>query len=60
MKYVFSSNDKIGEIVVKLPKASEVFKAFEIDFCCGGNRPLIEAINENGLNEEVVLSKVYN
>jgi len=60
MKYIFSSNDKIGDIVVKLPKASEVFKAFQIDFCCGGNRPLIEAINENGLNEEVVLSKLQD
>lgn len=58
MKYMFSGNDKIGDIVVKLPKASEVFKTFKIDFCCGGNRPLIEAINENGLNEEEILAKL--
>lgn len=58
MKYVFSSNDKIGDIVVRLPKASEIFKEFQIDFCCGGHRPLIEAIKENGLEEEAVLAKL--
>lgn len=58
MQYIFSSNDKIGDIVVKLPKASEIFKTFQIDFCCGGNRPLIEAINENHLNEKEVLSEL--
>lgn len=58
MEYVFSSNDKIGDIVARMPKASEVFKVFKIDFCCGGHRPLMEAINEGGLNEEEVLSKL--
>ena len=58
MKYIFSGNDKIGDIVVRLPKASEVFKTLQIDFCCGGNRPLIEAIKEQGLDENTVLSKL--
>lgn len=58
MKYIFSGNDKIGDIVVKLPKASEVFKTFQIDFCCGGNRALIEVIKEQGLEENDVLSRL--
>lgn len=58
MKYVFSINDKIGDIVVKLPKAGDVFKEFQIDFCCGGGRTLSEAIDEKRLNEEDVLRKL--
>ncbi len=58
MKYVFLINDKIGDIVVKLPKAGEIFKEFKIDFCCGGGRPLSEAIKEQGLNEEEILLKL--
>lgn len=58
MKYVFSINDKIGDIVVKLPKAGEIFKEFKIDFCCGGGRTLAEAIKEQGLSEEEILLKL--
>lgn len=58
MKYVFSSKEKLGDIVVKMPKAVEVFKAYEIDFCCGGSRSLIEAIKEHNLKEEEVLEKL--
>lgn len=38
MKY-FSSVEKIGDMVARFPKASDVFKRYNIDFCCGGNRP---------------------
>lgn len=54
----FSSTQSLGEIVVILPKASEVFKHYKIDYCCGGNRPLIEAIKEQKLNEDEVLKKL--
>ncbi len=45
MKYQ-DKNASIGEVVVELPKATEVFKKFGIDFCCGGHRKLDAVIEE--------------
>ena len=54
----FNSNQKIGEIVTKFPNAADIFKEYKIDFCCGGDRPLITAINEQGVNEVEILEKI--
>jgi iron-sulfur cluster repair di-iron protein len=54
----FNSNQKIGEIVTKFPNAADIFKEYKIDFCCGGDRPLITAINEQGVNESEILEKI--
>jgi regulator of cell morphogenesis and NO signaling len=54
----FKSNQSVGEIVSIMPMASEIFKQYRIDFCCGGNRPLIDAIRENNLDEDEVLKKL--
>jgi regulator of cell morphogenesis and NO signaling len=54
----FNSNQKIGEIVTKFPSAADIFKEYKIDFCCGGDRPLITAINEQGVNEAEILNKI--
>jgi regulator of cell morphogenesis and NO signaling len=54
----FNTTQTIGDIVSAMPKASEVFKKFNIDFCCGGHRPLADAIKEQGLNETDVLKKL--
>ncbi|MGO4890037.1 iron-sulfur cluster repair di-iron protein [Anaerobacillus sp. MEB173] len=55
---VFFSTSKVSDIVTKLPKASDILKSYRIDFCCGGNRALSEAIEERKLNEEEVLAKL--
>ncbi|NLP33798.1 MAG: iron-sulfur cluster repair di-iron protein [Clostridiales bacterium] len=54
----FNSQQNIGDIVAEFPKAGEVFKEYKIDFCCGGNRPLSDAIEKQNLNETEVLDKV--
>ncbi|OPX89204.1 MAG: Iron-sulfur cluster repair protein YtfE [Pelotomaculum sp. PtaB.Bin104] len=56
----FNSSQKIGMIVTEFPKAADVFKEYKIDFCCGGDRPLITAIIEQGLNETEILDRVNN
>jgi regulator of cell morphogenesis and NO signaling len=56
----FNTNQKIGEIVTQFPNAAEVFKAYRIDFCCGGDRLLIDALREHNLDEHEVLSKINN
>ncbi|MGI6358836.1 MAG: iron-sulfur cluster repair di-iron protein [Bacillota bacterium] len=58
MEHVFQTNDQIGTIVSTLPKAALVFERHKIDFCCGGDRPLGEAITELGLNSEQILSEL--
>ena len=54
----FKSNQSVGEIVSIMPGASEIFKQYKIDFCCGGNRLLIDVIRENNLDESEVLKKL--
>lgn len=55
---IFTINQSIGEIVSIMPKASEVFKKYNIDFCCGGNRPLAQAIRAQNLDEEEVMKNL--
>jgi regulator of cell morphogenesis and NO signaling len=58
----FSSSQRIGEIVAKFPKAADIFIENKIDFCCGGDRSLIVAIEEKGLSEAKILddlNKLY-
>lgn len=52
----FKVLDRIGDIVTIFPGASDLFLEYRIDFCCGGNRPLIEAIKEQNLNENKILA----
>lgn len=51
----FKISDKIGDIVTIFPGASNLFLEYRVDFCCGGNRPLIEAIKEQNLEEDKIL-----
>jgi regulator of cell morphogenesis and NO signaling len=56
--FPFSTNTLVRDIVNEMPKTSDVFKKFRIDFCCGGNIPLSEAIAANGINEEVIMQEL--
>lgn len=51
----FTGREQLGDIVTQLPRASEVFKSYQIDFCCGGNRPLNKAAQEKGLDLQEVM-----
>ena len=54
----FNSSQTVGEIVSIMPKASEIFKQYKIDFCCGGNRPLSEVLYELHLDVNLILNKI--
>lgn len=54
----FDLNQKIGDIVAEQPEAMNVFKRHKIDFCCGGDRPLAEAIREQNLNPDQILQEL--
>jgi regulator of cell morphogenesis and NO signaling len=51
----FKINSRIGDIVAQMPKASDVFKHYQIDFCCGGHRLLGDVLKELNLDEKEVL-----
>ncbi|MGF7048552.1 regulator of cell morphogenesis and NO signaling [Paenibacillus sp. DS2015] len=57
---IFDKEDKVSEIVIKFPKASDYFRDHKIDFCCGGNRPLQEALEERGLELKRVLDELHH
>lgn len=58
MNNTFTEQSSTGDIVVKLPMASQVFKQYKIDFCCGGDRPIGEVIGEKQLKDENILGKL--
>ncbi len=58
MDPVFHRSDKLGDIVARFPKAAEIFKEYRIDFCCGGQRPLSEALEELALDEAELLGQL--
>jgi regulator of cell morphogenesis and NO signaling len=55
---IFNKNQKIGEIAAIFPKATDIFMDYEIDFCCGGDRPLKVALEKQGISEEEMLYKL--
>lgn len=55
LTFPFSANSLVKDIVNELPKTSDVFKSYRIDFCCGGNIPLSEAAAQGNLNIDAIL-----
>ncbi len=53
-----TSDIKVGELAAKHPLATRVFARHEIDYCCGGGRPLESVCDEKGLNTETVLAEI--
>ena len=59
METVNYNNQPIGEIVANDFRTAQVFKRWNIDFCCGGKKTLEQACEEKGLetNEIEILIK---
>ena len=45
----------VGQLVTERPARARIFESFGIDYCCGGKKPLAQAITEKGLDEKTVL-----
>lgn len=58
MKRKFGANNTIGEIAGIFPEAMNIFLHYNIDFCCGGGRPLSQAIKEQQLDEQRIIDEL--
>jgi len=58
MNIPFSESTLVKDIVNELPKTSDVFKRYRIDFCCGGNIPLTQAASEQSVNLEQLMEEL--
>lgn len=58
MNFPFTEQSLVRDIVNEFPKSSDVFKRNRIDFCCGGNTPLANAVAANGGNLDNILSEL--
>ena len=58
MTYTITENSLVKDIVNALPKTSDIFKKNRIDFCCGGNIPLSQAVSQNGLDMGTLLAEL--
>ncbi|MFC6118223.1 iron-sulfur cluster repair di-iron protein ScdA [Macrococcoides bohemicum] len=48
----------VSDIVKQSPKSADIFRSNRIDFCCGGNIPLSEAINDKSKPLDVLLEEI--
>ena len=51
---MFNSDKTIRDIVLEQPQATRGFEKLKIDYCCGGEKPLIEACTAAGVKIEDV------
>ncbi|HJV30675.1 MAG TPA: iron-sulfur cluster repair di-iron protein [Bacillales bacterium] len=56
MTFPFTTDSIVRDIVNKFPKSSDVFKKYRIDFCCGGNIPLTDAIAQGGIDTDSIMT----
>lgn len=48
----------VSDIVKQSPKAADIFRRNRIDFCCGGNVPLEDAMNEKSKSLDTLLEEI--
>lgn len=46
---MINSSMTVREVAIAVPQSTRLFEKLKIDYCCGGNRPLLEACNSAGL-----------
>lgn len=60
---MFKLNDRVSKIVTEFPAAADILKKYRIDFCCGGDRKLQEALKEDlkkDIDPKKILKEINN
>ena len=53
---MFSATATLRSIALAYPATIRIFENYQLDYCCGGNRPLAEACGQKNLSTETVLA----
>lgn len=53
-----AADTPVGRIASELPIATRVFARYQIDFCCGGGRPLAEVCEDRRLDTDTILEEI--
>jgi len=56
--YVLDDQQAIGQIAVQLPGATAIFRRHKLDFCCGGQVSLAQAVLDKGLELAAVMGEL--
>ena len=48
----------LSQIVAANYRAAAVFEKYNLDFCCGGNKPVSIACKEKGLNSSTIIEEL--
>jgi regulator of cell morphogenesis and NO signaling len=51
---VLDSNKTVRELALEMPQATRVFEKLKIDYCCGGDKPIVEACAIAGVEVDSV------
>ena len=52
------SDQTLADIVTRNFKTAGIFEKYDLDFCCGGNKTIVQACRENGTNPDLVFSEI--
>ena len=52
---MINSETTVREVAVQLPQSTRLFETLNIDYCCGGSRPLIDACDSAGVEVDNVI-----
>ena len=55
---ILISETPVGQLAAGFPLATRVFARYQIDYCCGGGRPLAEVCKSRGLDADAVLEEI--
>jgi regulator of cell morphogenesis and NO signaling len=54
----FDTSTSVGEWVAEHPQTARVFEELQIDYCCGGDKPLAQACGAKGLDPDTIASRL--
>ena len=52
---MITSNTKVRDVAMEFPQSTRLFEKLKIDYCCGGNKPLVEACASAGVDVDNVM-----
>ncbi|WP_080847307.1 iron-sulfur cluster repair di-iron protein [Cytobacillus gottheilii] len=57
---VLNEESIVKEIVNEYPRTSDIFKRYQIDFCCGGNNSLLHAVENKNISLQQLMDELHD